>query len=449
MALQHTDCVFCYDDYMSHVPRTSSGDALDERWYARLEALCFEDYEKLTGTREHRDAQKDAFFRDEMRNPTLDYPELEHFDIEGREARLLELKADIEATEEYEVVVELYRLKINEMIAGLRMLRGTREGDDHTFSKYAELIYGTPDPENASYVATAIEGQIAERASDDEPAIQASVERLTEILEKCERTTDSKVKKDVLPNGEDIDGMVESAAEAAKAFQDALRQAGIDDWNVVVDTKRGVQNFSVSQEHKEVRIPSDEALKTRKMTRQKLKGLIAHEVGTHIVRRHHGERSILKLLGLGFDRYLVGEEGIAAYNEQQVTGAEEFTGLVRYFSIMAAKGFDGTPRDFRDTFSVMHDYFLLGMDAPLGWHRAAADSAWEYCVRTFRGTTCATPGAVFPKDLVYFSNRDIWTLVSRHAHAPARFALGKFDPNNHEHVTMLKELGILDVDLRA
>lgn len=428
---------------MADMGNTHKDEALDEQWYARLEPLCFEDYEKLTGTKEHREAQMEAFLRNEIRNPALDYPELEHFDIEGRERELTALKDDIEAHEKDPVIKALYRAKIHEMLASLNMLRAAREGDDVQFSRYCDLVYGKPEPESVSYVVLTIEELAREKRSSGDQQQKEAAERLLPILEGIERTTITKADKQVLPDGADIDGEIESVDEAVEVFTKALKEQGIDDWSVVVDTEKGVPNFSVSQEHKEVRIPSEEALLARKLTRKKLQGLVAHEIETHVARRHFGERSKLKLLGLGLDGYLYGEEGIAAYNEQQVIGANEFSGLVRYFAIITARGFDGTPRDFRETFALMRDYFLLSMESDPERDEAVDNEAWTFCVRIFRGTTCATPGAVFTKDMVYFGNRDIWTLIARRNDVVNDFLLGKFDPNNEKHQQFLSDMGML------
>lgn len=173
--------------------------------------------------------------------------------------------------------------------------------------------------------------------------------------------------------------------------------------------------------------------------------MVAHEIGTHVARRTNGERSKLQLLGLGLDRYIRAEEGIATYNQQLVEGAKEFAGVPRYLSVAVAKGVDGTPRDFRETFEVIKDYRLLSSIKKNT--DAAAETAYNDCVRIFRGTTCNTPGAIYPKDMAYFGNRAIWALVNKYSNAVEYFSIGKYDPTNEEHVALLSQLGILDEDL--
>lgn len=140
-----------------------------------------------------------------------------------------------------------------------------------------------------------------------------------------------------------------------------------------------------------------------------------------------------------------GEEGVATFNEQAVTGAEEFAGVPRYFSIAVAKGFDGRARNFPETFDIMKDYYIAnGKD-----DNSASNTAWNDCVRIFRGTTGSTPGAVFTKDLAYFANRDVWDLVHKNSDVVETFTIGKFDPTNSNHIAWLSQLGILDSDLES
>lgn len=165
------------------------------------------------------------------------------------------------------------------------------------------------------------------------------------------------------------------------------------------------------------------------------------------MRRHNGERSKLKLLGVGLDRYVKGEEGVATYAEQQVTGATEFAGISKYFSIAVAKGFDGKPRNFRQTFEIIRDYNIATLKNGESLVSRAETAAWNECVRIFRGTSGHTPGAVFTKDLAYLGNRDIWQLVSTNSEVVLTFSIGKFDSTNPLHVAALTQLGILDEDL--
>lgn len=434
---------------MESIEKTQQpSESLDARWYKRFESIAFEDYEKLAGEKEHREQQKRQFLSGEIENPELGYPELETFAIEDKEAELLSLKEDVLELEENQAVRKIYRTKINESIATVRMLRAAKEGDDRKFSRYADFIYGKPTESDSNYVLQQVQQYIADNIDSSNPDRVAAAQHLDLFFGDMDIQTDGEgVGADILPDGEDIEGVVESLDEVVEAFEDALDELNIDDWEVVVDTEKGLTNFSVSQEHKIVRIPEEEKLLARNISKKKLKGLIAHEIHTHVARRHNGERSKLHLLGLGLDRYIQAEEGIATFAEQQVVGAKEFAGVPRYFSVMVAKGVDGVPRDFHHTFSIMKSYRVLTSTKPDITDKDVENIAYNDCVRIFRGTTCETPGAVYPKDMAYFGNRKIWTLVSKNSEAVQYFSVGKYDPTNPGHVGLLSELGILESDL--
>ena len=147
------------------------------------------------------------------------------------------------------------------------------------------------------------------------------------------------------------------------------------------------------------------------------------------------------------DRHIQAEEGIATYAEQQVTGAKEFAGIPRYLSVLIAKGVDGVPKDFRATYEIMKDYRLLASSKQEVESSDVESDAYNDCVRIFRGTSCSTPGAVYPKDMAYFGNRKIWSLVAQDSDIVQYFSVGKYDPANSEHVALLIKLGILDSEL--
>lgn len=432
---------------IANMENFESQEKLDARWYGRFEAVNFEDYEKLTGNKSVREKAKADFLSGEIENPTLDYPELESFDLDEREAELLSLKEDVLELEQNEAVKKIYRTKINELLATLRMLRATKNGDDRKFSRYADFIYGKPEAEDVGYVIEHVKELIAINEESEDQEKREAAQRLGAIFSGIVLKSGEGVDKSILPDGQDIPGKLESVDEAVLVLEDALREIGADDWRVVVDTETGISNFSVSQEHKIVRVPSEEKLLARNISKKKLKGLLEHEIKTHVARRSNGERSKLQLLGLGLDRYLKAEEGIATYAEQQVTGASDFAGIPRFLSIALAKGVNGQPLDFRQTHKLMTDYRLLSSPKKDVTLEHATATAYNDCVRIFRGTTCDTPGAVYPKDMSYFGNRAIWTLVSENSDVVETFKVGKYDPNNSEHVALLTQLGILDGDL--
>lgn len=115
----------------------------------------------------------------------------------------------------------------------------------------------------------------------------------------------------------DTDGQLFTAPQIQQAFADALHTLGIEDWQVMI-TISSTSTISVNHETKTIKIPQE-----RKLSAKKLQLLLAHEIGTHVLRRQQGETSCLQLLGLGLDRYERGEEGIATLREQVLDGEYE------------------------------------------------------------------------------------------------------------------------------
>ena len=213
-------------------------------------------------------------------------------------------------------------------------------------------------------------------------------------------------------------------------------------WQVIVE-KEGT-GIHVSQERKAVIIPESRGLK-----HSALFALMEHELGTHIARREKGERSKLKLLGLGLDRYLKGEEGIATYRQQGVKGTDDFAGLGYHFAISLALGVDGKKRNFRGVFGILKDYYFINSKKEKTTAITdAQNEAWNNCVRIFRGTTCKNPGACFTKDIVYREgNIGIWKVIKENPEEERRFSIGKYDPANLRHIWILEQLGITNKDL--
>lgn len=419
---------------------------LDRQWFERLRELTFSDFELLDGDGEVREASKQQFLAGEIDNPRLDYPKLERFDFAGRESALLELKTDILEQEANEVVVKVYRTRINESIAQLRMLKAAKDGNDRAFSRYAEFVYGTPEGDLSDYATSFVAKKMDRFASSKHEVKRDAVAKLKELL--GDRLVEVEEKAPSV-EGEGLKGKVTDVDEAVSMFESYLEEEGIDDWAVVKTENQSITGFRVSQERKEMVVPTSQFTGEKGKAMSLIKSFIAHE-GMHVGRRFHGERSKLALLGIGLDRVEKGEEGVATYTEQQVKGTEEYAHPQRYFAIAYAKGaIDGEPKNFRQTYDMLLQYYRMSLKPGDDVETRAEDWAWKLAVRVFRGTTGETPGAVYPKDMAYFKgNKETWELVSKDSDVVKTFSIGKFDAANERHVSVLMELGILDEDLQ-
>lgn len=422
-------------------------EALDLLWFERFkEAGNFDDFEYLEGSKEEREKQKQIFFSETQRNPKLDYLKLETFDFENREEALLKLKSEILEKETNEVVKKVYGWRINEKLAQIRMLKSAKNGNDRRFSRYSKFIYGAPEKDIHFQNLLTLKREMESKKEAADEITLLAIKRIEEALDFG--VVENIEKKNVFDKkeAEEETGDVElSANEIRASFIETLSEYGVNGWEVVIE--RDITGISVSQEKNKIRIPEN-----RKLSELKLKGLIAHEIGTHVLRREKGERSKLKLLGLGLDRYLKGEEGVSTYREQKVVGGEDFAGFEGHFAISLATGIDGKKRDFREVFNIMRDYFFIKSkfkDRDKAWE-SAKTSAWNRCVRTFRGTSCEEKGACFTRDIVYREgNIGIWDLVNKNSGEVRRFSVGKYDPTNQRHIWIMDQLGISDEDLQT
>lgn len=459
--------------HVGQAPKVESTDrALDSGWYERLVALGRDDKDvpdSLAGEKESREVQKQLFLRGEIRNPHLETPFIDPEKLQIKEEELLQLKSDILNTEENELVREVYRWKINERVASIRMLRAAHEGKMRTFKRYAEFIYGRPSAEIFAYTVDSVRSRAeacregsSQELSDaagslldaipltGEPFNDHGVEHSTFLLAK--HNVDDELG-DIL-RIESFEGKL-SGRDLLRVFQDALDILGMSEerggtWRVVLDEETDARVISVDQMNVEVRVPV-----SAKLSHTELISWLAHEIGTHVLRRRNGERTKLKLLGIGLDRYEGGEEGVATMRGQVASSKslDDFAGLRYHLVASLALGLDGRPRDFRDTFEIMEKYHVFnylskGKELEKA-ERMARNLAYSDCVRLYRGTDCEA-GVILPKDIAYReANIGVYELIGTDEGQAEmmRFSIGKYDPMNPRHIWILDQLGVTEQDL--
>lgn len=404
-------------------------EAIDTKWYEQFEAIGrFQAYEYLDGDKENRNAQRQQFLSKDIENPTLDYPKIDTEKLKSTETALRALKKDILKEETNEIVRQLYRWRVNEKIGELRILQAAAEGNDRNFRRYSEFVYGQPSEEVFAYTVQSIQSITAQHKEAENPELQQAAMDLLEALPQ--NLPDAKISE--LPSTEqlelarqetlrelgdliNIEFLSEekqyNAEEITEVFQSALENLKAEGWKAVIDTSSKT-SISVDQEQRAIKIPE-----SRQLVFQQLQTLIAHEAGTHVARRIAGQRSKLKLLSLGLDRYERGEEGVATLREQAIRNKiTDFAGLDGHLSIGLAYGLDGTPRNFRDVFEISKkfSYFFQIKKGKTKEEaqKIAENYAWNRTVRTFRGTGCNTPGACFTKDIIYREgNIGTWDVI--------------------------------------
>lgn len=468
--------------------------ALDERWYEELERIKGPaSFEYVKPDKAGEDEQRQKFLDGEVENPTFTYSAIDIQDVEDKIKAFEALKEKIKSEKWYDVVeksrtwktneltAELrneavkkaYILKINERIASLRMvicakkasLQDTPEDEKanllRRFSRYNAFISGLPDPKLFAFNLDSLRKTGDELSSSDNPAIAEAAKDFLAYLPshnieyeepaQPEQVTVDAVQAQTLREIGHIidlpprpDEKKYTAEEIKKIFENIFTTLNATGWTAVIEKQ---PNFNVSQEKRQIKIPEG-----KETTKKRLQELIAHEIGTHLLRRLNGNRSRLKLLGSGLDRYDQGDEGVATMREQSLQGKVEQKEWLGHLAVGLAIGTDGKKRNFQEVFEILQKYqYMMALKAgepPAKAKETADKKAWNRCVRTFRGTDCRTRGVCFTKDIAYVKgNIAVWDIVGKNPEELLRLSIGKYDPANPNHIWVLTQLGITDKDL--
>lgn len=379
------------------------------------------------------------FITNEVENPHFK-ARRKNFDIDTARAAIATCAAEIEASSAPEVVLQLYRAKLHNQELRFELLNATAGGDDATFTAQSQKLYGRPRKDIFSMIV-----HYVLRTKSQSPEAEKALQTLTDAVGHVAKPKEM-LPVDILPPVIKGDTKVLTAAAVQKIFTELLQEEGLHDWTAIVDESCNRSRFSVSPFLRIVYIPCDEQLQQRPqpMTETSARAIGAHEIGVHAKRSANGMTQSLKLLSIGLDGYLRGEEGLASYAQQQVEGATQFYGLDRYLAISLALGLDRQPRDFRSVFTLMLAYYRLTDSSGTRTQESLIQQTWSVCHRIFRGTTGQSVGAVFTRDIAYLEgNLLMWDYIIAHPERYEALLLGKFDPLNDRHVKSLQTLDIL------
>ncbi|MEX0649538.1 MAG: tyrosine/phenylalanine carboxypeptidase domain-containing protein [Candidatus Andersenbacteria bacterium] len=431
-------------------------DPLDSRWFPELHKITSV-IASIAWLPEGLglEKQRAQFLEKSIRNPYFTYPSLHAEDLERQLHSLARLEEQLFEGEDHPIVREAYRWKLDELRAKINMFIASARDDMDEFQRHSEAVFGAPSPATFRWTVDAIHELVDVAAGHDSPIIQSAALTLRSSLPDIEVTapifippdkTIQKVFAALQAHAQPLLNIPTTKhwkGEAVhKIFQEALEKVGMSDWEVATETGR----YYVSVEHgdsKKIRLPA-----TRTFTRFKLLALLVHEIGVHIVRAENGRQSPLLLLSKGLDRYERGEEGLATLYEEALRGSfQELIRPERYLAFGLTMGLDGTPRDFRDVYEIVYQYFylraLLAGRTESTAHIRAQRRAWETCLRVFRGTDGQTKGVCFTKDLLYQDgNISLWHALHHHPEEINRLLAGKYDPANPRHRWVLDQLNI-------
>ncbi len=416
-------------------------EKLDEQLFLRLraetghidEALWLQEHIKIA----HE--EREQFLNNEIENPKFVYRRETKFN--PIPDKIDEFRLDIKKSDVHAVVADLYDRKLSREIVRNALIEASLNRQDELFYTLSADLYGKPKKKYFSYIAL----RIKTLCEDYQGIYPAETKRLLRVVSKID-TDKVDVDVSVLPPPNTSGVRIKSVAEAVAIFSNTLSRLEIDDWSIQIDQASSRTKFSVDTFKKIIHIPEQTHLLSRvpKVTDVHLMALAEHEIGVHVRRAFEATKGPLKILQVGLDDYLSGEEGLAGYVQQQIEGAQEFYGFDSYFAACLAVGVDGTPRDFRAVFSLMTDFYTIKFRDEAISDRAPFRAAWDVCVRIFRGTTGQTAGCIYTKNIVYMEgNIGIWNLLTEKPHIFESLFLGKFNPLILRHVRSLQTLEIL------
>lgn len=431
---------------------------IDQEFVPTLHKLIHEEYHYLAP--DDARGQKQLFYNTGEIDFT--YQQLQKINLEVHQSELSDIQSRLESSNTPNAVKDLYRAKFAEQREIIAILEATSRQDDAVFHAASSQLYGTPDPKLFWFINQQIHTQFT--------SLIAKVDAKRKTLHQAYRVWKEYVQSLTPPerigvyhvpmyNGIYVpnDYEVDSAEKIYRMFSDYLEEKNIHNWVVQIDYPGARTAFGVNQSTKVISIPHDSDLSLRKkvLTKISLQALLMHEVGIHVTRRENGDASSLALLGVGLDDYLRAEEGLATLAEQLITGTNRYSGEIGYLSVGAAMGVLGNPLGFAELYRVLNAYYILsiadkqletdGYYEPDELRMTATDYAWNRALRTYRGTTGRTVGAVYTRDIIYLEgNRKMWKLLDSEAEIQPEWLVGKYDPTNHQHVAALKELSILE-----
>lgn len=169
--------------------------------------------------------------------------------------------------------------------------------------------------------------------------------------------------------------------EAVKEFQKALRRYGLK-WKIIIKVELATDALTNKDSTIFIRAGSV-------WTPERLRGTIAHEIETHVLRAENGRKQPYEIFSRGLANYLLTEEGLAIHNQERVMPQENekcYWPALNLLSVEYAK-----EHSFSEVFRYVKNF---GFDD---------ERAWKTALKVKRGLNkTAEPGS-FTKEHLYFS----------------------------------------------
>lgn len=170
-----------------------------------------------------------------------------------------------------------------------------------------------------------------------------------------------------------------SAKKVLKEMEKVVKGLGLKDWKV--GYKNMTANAAVISSKKAVYVK-----KKAKFSKDFLKRIVVHEIGTHVFRSLNGEKQPYKIFFTGLPNYLGTEEGLAV-NIEEMHGCLRANTLRTYAGRVLAVNLS-LQKGFRDVFNDLNKLFN-------------DDFAWKLTLRAKRGLIDTSKPGAYTKDYLY------------------------------------------------
>ena len=229
-----------------------------------------------------------------------------------------------------------------------------------------------------------------------------------------------------------------TSQEVSAIFTEIIEQEfgeSAQGWRVDIEDAKAI---NVKTAEKRIVIPEDRV----DISEEKLKGLVVHELGVHMLRSIIGGETDLLPLRTGLNDYYDAEEGLGVVMEQALKGEFRESGVDHYITAGLAY-FD--KKDFRDLFEAKWRLSVLGLlgdnedDVTDEMITKAKNSAYGSVMRSLRGTD----ELPWFKDLAYYNGAsDVWKHLENIKGDDLKFTfvlMGKANSANRKHERILLE----------
>lgn len=442
--------------------------ALDEHWFTSLQAIAGDlnaFFAMLMPETDYLAAEQLRFYAaDCSANPDL--RPVRHSGRRSAEtvAGLRQLQDAITAREQNRFVREAYAGHIAELIDNLEMVRAAARGDHGRFMELNTKLYGMPDravfaaacawirkdieatqtlagSELAQFQAAAL---AALPATPGDPGLLLPAPAVFKQVRDLHFAPGGYFEQLFAPDGLPETPYIEQEYGDLVTLQ-AIRNTGAD--FMIVDSTDGL--WAVLSRRRQLIRPVG-----YRLDRDYFVGIVAHEVGSHILEEGNGLRQPLRLLGLGLAGFEKGNEGRAYLREQIVYPDEavfvrqpswEYI-LALQVSVGVAAGLDRKPYTFVELYRMVYALhrFWRQRRFPMDTNNDAQvrEEAWQVAVRVMKGTDGT--GGGYLKDTVYLQGCvACWQLAAKDPGRIMAGDAGKFNVADQQHLDILYGLGII------